>query len=82
MEVMERSPVRGHVMEGTSETDGDSALMKEEQLVQRQNASQNQRVVTPVLSVNDADISKLQSELEEKQAHLEKKERQVIVIQK
>lgn len=82
MEVMERSPVRGHVMEGTSETDGDSALMKEEKLIQRQNASQNQRVVTPVLPVNDADISKLQSELEEKQAHLEKKERQVIVNSK
>lgn len=79
MEVMERSPVRGHVMEGTSEIDGDNALMKEEKLIQRQNASQNQSVVTPVLPVNDADISKLQSELEEKQAHLEKKERQVIV---
>lgn len=82
MKVMERSPVRGHVMKGTSEMDGDSALMKEEKLIQRQNASQNQRVVTPVLPVNDADISKLQSELEEKQAHLEKKERQVIVNSK
>lgn len=79
MEVMERSPLRGNVMEGTSEIDGDRSLMKEEKLIQRQNASQNQRVVTPVLPVNDADISKLQSELEEKQAHLEKKERQVIV---
>lgn len=77
IEILERSPVRGHVMEGTSEIDGDRALMKEEKLIQRQNASQNQRVITPVIPVNDADISKLQSELEEKQAHLEMKERHV-----
>lgn len=77
MEVMERSPVQGPVMERTSEIDGDNALMKEEKFIQRQNASQNQRVITPVLPVNDAAISKLQSELEEKQAHLEMKERQV-----
>lgn len=77
MEVIERSPVRGHVIERTSEIDGDNALIKEEKLIPRQNASQNQRVITPVLPVNDADISKLQSELEEKQAYLEMKERQV-----
>lgn len=79
MEVMERSPVQGSVIERTSEIDGDNALMKEEKLIQRQNASQNQRVITPVLPVNDAAISKLQSELEEKQAHLEMKERQVTI---